>query len=158
MAENPLKDEPQNTQNEESVTQVASKKKKRKRRKKKKNKPSENENVEKTEEKTEVGQNEEENEGAKPETNATDNAPKKKKKKRKRKKKKKKKVIFEISGDSKQTGYKPLLAYEPTDTDFGNFENEQDNSHIRNLGKRPINRKDLGLRASHCRHRGPRCK
>jgi hypothetical protein len=63
-------------------------------------------------------------------------AKKKKKRKRKRKKKKPKKIIFEISGDSKQTGYKSLLAYEPTDQDYKNFETEQDNSIIRNLGKR----------------------
>lgn len=74
--------------------------------------------------------------------------PAKKKRKRKRKKKKKKsaKVIFELTGDSKQPGYKPLLAYEPTDADFKNFENEQDNSIIRQLGNRPFNSRLLETR------------
>ena len=35
---------------------------------------------------------------------------------------------------SRQDGYKPLLAYEPIEADFTNFEMEQDNSIIRNLG------------------------
>jgi hypothetical protein len=62
-------------------------------------------------------------------------AKKKRKRKRKRKKKKAKKIIFEVTNDSKQTGYKPLLAYEPKEEDYKNFETEQDNSIIRNLGR-----------------------
>jgi hypothetical protein len=124
----------QATANDGTAPAKKKRKRKRKRKKKKANAEETGENQEDTEKIKKVDNEKDVGEQKEGEGNDAEGQKKKKKRKRKKKKKKAEKVIFEITGDSRQTGYKPLLAYEPDEKDFNNFENAQDNSIIRNLG------------------------